>query len=282
MRVTKIDFLDLPELEPYRTMRRTLEHRAIGIFVAEGEKVVCRLIESDLELVSILLTQEWLDQYRDILSSRLAEEGVFVAEKVQLEQIVGYGLHQGIMAIGRVPRSLNIFEFLEKCPKPRLFVAVDGIANSENMGVIVRNCAAFGVQALVVGETSCDPYLRRSVRNSMGTIFNLPIVNVDRLSETMKKLSEGVRSEHEKSSIRIIAADPKHDSSEISGVDLTEDICLVFGSEGEGISGEVLENCSVRMKIPMHHDVDSINVGSSVGVILYEAVRQRGKPKPRI
>ncbi len=272
MQVTKIDFLDLPDLEPYRTMRRPMEHRAKGIFVAEGEKVVRRLIESDLNMVSVLLTREWLDKYSSVLKNHQVEQGVFVAAKSQLEQIVGYGLHQGIMAIGRVPESFDILNFSKESLGPRLFVAVDGIANSENMGVIVRNCAAFGVQVLIANETSCDPYLRRSVRNSMGTIFTLPVAKVDNLSNVLKSLQDDFL-------FRIIAADPKSDSVEMSDVDFTKDVCLVFGSEGEGISKEVLEYCNVRMKISMYHNVDSINVASSVGVILYETVRQRRASK---
>lgn len=273
MRVIKIDSLDVPALEPYRTMRRPMEHRAEGIFVAEGQKVVRRLVESNLEVVSLLLTQEWLDKYSDVLSNCQIEQGVFVAGKKQLEQIVGYGLHQGIMAIGKVPGSLDIWKMSKEYSSPNLFVAVDGIANSENMGVIVRNCAAFGVQALIAGETSCDPYLRRSVRNSMGTIFTLPVIKADKLADVLKKLRDDFL-------FQIIAADPKSDSVEMTTVNLTKDICLVFGSEGEGISGEILKHCSLRMKIPMYHDVDSINVASSVGVVLYETARQRGKSSP--
>lgn len=152
MRVTKINSLDLPELEPYRNMRRPLEHRAQGIFVAEGEKVVHRLIESNLQIVSILLTLDWLEKYSNILDNRRVEKNIFVGEKSRLEQIVGYGLHQGIMAIARVPQSLDVLDISQRSSKPRLFVAVDGIANSENMGVIIRNCAAFGVQVLLAGK----------------------------------------------------------------------------------------------------------------------------------
>ena len=270
MRVTKIDSLDLPDLEPYRTMRRPVEHRSMGIFVAEGEKVVRRFVESNLKIVSMLMTQEWLNEYSVLLDNREIEEGIFVAEKSHLEQIVGYRLHQGIMAIGRVPEKVDLFDFTKKSSRPRLFVTVDGIANSENMGVIVRNCVAFGAQVLIFDETSCDPYLRRSVRNSMGTIFNLSIAKVDDLSGSMKKFRDEF-------SIKVIAADPKKESCEISGFDLSGDICLVFGSEGEGISREILDHCSTRLFIPMYHDMDSINVASSVGVVLYEAVRQRKK-----
>ncbi|HQT90816.1 MAG TPA: TrmH family RNA methyltransferase, partial [Candidatus Kryptobacter bacterium] len=205
MKLIKVESLEVPGLEPYRTMRRPAEHRAQGLFVAEGEKVVRRLVASDLEIVSVLLTEEWLKVYSVLLESRNIEARVFVAEKELLERIVGYGLHQGIMAIGKVPAEIDLFQTLEKVEKPRLLVAVDGIANSENMGVLVRNCAAFGAQALIVGETSCDPYLRRAVRNSMGTVFQLRISGTESLQSTLKRLREQF-------SIGIVAAHPRNDS----------------------------------------------------------------------
>jgi len=267
MRVMEIDSLSLPELEPYLTMRRPNEHREKGIFVAEGDKVVQRLVQSQLKVVSFLMTREWFDDCSDMLEQREIEVGVFIARKELLEEIVGYGLHQGIMAIGRVPVSVDVYEFADKIQKPRLLVAVDGIANSENMGVIVRNCAAFGVEMLIVGETSCDPFLRRAVRNSMGTIFDLKVARVATLAETLKVLRE-------QKSMKIIAADPKDESISVIEVDLDDDVCLVFGSEGEGISDKVVQECNIRTKIPMKNEVDSINVASSVGVMLYECWRQ--------
>ncbi len=244
MLVKRIGSLDIQGLEPYRTMRRTMEHRKQGIFVAEGEKVVRRLVESKLDVVSILLTDEWLTNYSGLLEDREIQEGIFVGNKELLETIVGYGLHQGIMAIGRVPPEVDLFQAAADSVRPSLFVALDGIANSENMGVIVRNCAAFGVNVVVVGETSCDPYLRRSVRNSMGTVFSLPICRVDNLSENLQRL----RVEF---SFKIVGADPKVESLPLGQVVLDGDVCLIFGSEGEGISAGVLDRCSLTVKIPM-------------------------------
>lgn len=269
MKTIRIDSLSLPGLEPYLTMRRPVEHRERGIFVAEGEKVVRRLVESSLNVVSLLLTDEWLEKYSANLDQRPIEDGVFVAERKLLEEIVGYRLHQGIMAIGRVPEEADIFNTENDSDKTRLLIALDGIANSENMGVIVRNCAAFGVDTMIVGETSCDPYLRRSVRNSMGTVFQLPIARSEDLADTLRRLRAGFGT-------RIAAAHPQEGSERITDVDLTGDVCIVFGSEGDGISLRVLEACESRLTVPMKNGVDSINVGSSVGVVLYEAARQRG------
>ena len=266
--ITRLQSLDLPELEPYLTMRRPVGHRERGIFIAEGEKVVRRLVESELRIVSILLTEEWLVEYLPLFERRGVEEGVYVAGKTLLEEIVGYKLHQGIMAIGRVPDQIDPFVSGKRSGDRHLFVALDGVANSENMGVIVRNCAAFGVDALIVGETSCDPYLRRSVRNSMGTIFNLPVVKCENLVASL----ESMRRDH---GVRIVAANPRDGAVDVGSAALSGDLCIVFGSEGDGISSQVLAACETIVRIPMYRDVDSINVGSSVGVILYECARQR-------
>src|SRR5712671_1053423 len=102
--VQKIDSLELPELAPYRTLRRPLEHREQGIFVAEGEKVVRRLLESDFSVVSLLLPAKWLRQYEPLIRSRREEIRAFVAEKAILERLTGFSMYQGVLAVGRVPR----------------------------------------------------------------------------------------------------------------------------------------------------------------------------------
>ncbi len=249
-------------------MRRTAEHLKEGIFVAEGEKVVRRLVESNLQIVSMLLTEEWFAVYSDLLTSREIEDYIFVGDKSLLETIVGYGLHQGIMAIGRVPRETDVFAVAATSAKPKLFVALDGIANSENMGVIIRNCAAFGVNVVISGETSCDPYLRRAVRNSMGTIFRLPVTHVEDLSQSLRKLRDEF-------SFHIVGADPKFVSVNVDDANLAGDVCLVLGSEGDGISNKVRDMCTLRVKIPMWNEVDSINVSSSVAVLLFEVSRRK-------
>lgn len=227
-----------------------------------------RLVASKLEILSVLLTDQWFDMYEPLIGERDIEDGIYIGERKLLEEIVGYRLHQGIMAIGRVPEAADVFKTGRPANGTRLLVALDGIANSENMGVIVRNCAAFGVDALIVGETSCDPYLRRSVRNSMGTVFTLPIMHTENLASVLARLrADG--------GFRTAAAHPQEGSKVVTDVNMTGDTCIVMGSEGEGISPGVLSACSVRLSIPMQRDVDSINVATSAGVILYECWRQR-------
>ena len=267
MNVVEIDSLDRPELEPYRTLRRPADHEKEGIFVAEGTKVVLRLLETQLEILTLLLTPEWLRQTQPTLLQRPEPLTVFVAPKSVLDTIVGFNLHQGIMAVARIPSPSTLEEVLSRSPAPYLFAAVDGLTNAENLGALVRNCSAFGVQAILVGETSSSPYLRRAVRNSMGSVFSLPVVHLENLAGTIRFM----REHH---GIRAIAAHPRA-ATGLADVNLTGSCCLVFGNEGEGVSEEVVDAADEAVEIPMANGVDSINVASASAVFLFEAVRQR-------
>lgn len=268
-RVQPVENLDLPELAPYRTMRWQKDHRAAGIFVAEGEKVVRRLLESDFEILSLLLPPRWAETYHDLLAQRPETLTVYTAEKKLLEALTGFSMYQGVLAVARVPPALSIEQAIERSNKPVLLLAVDGLSSAENLGGLVRNCAAFGAHALIVGETSCSPYLRRAVRSSMGTIFKLPIVETDSLARAVQAAK--------KANIHVVAAHPHTDRKCLPEAQLARDCMIVLGSEGAGISPEVLNVCDEAVAIPMRNEVDSLNVGGAGAVFLYEAFRQRRK-----
>ena len=265
----KIESFDVPELQPYRTMRRQHEHRQQGIFVAEGEKVVRRLLESRFGVVSVLLPEKWLRELDPLLQARSEEVQVFVAEKALLETLTGFSMYQGLLAVGKVPPLPTLEEMVTRSPQPRLLAAADGLSSAENLGALVRNCAAFNAQALIVGETCSSPFLRRAVRSSMGTIFQMPIVETASLIQALRDLRER--------GIRCIAAHPHAEGRTLSQASFTSDCCIVFGSEGYGLSPALLAACDAAAAIPMPDAVDSLNVGSAAAVFLYEANRQRGR-----
>jgi tRNA G18 (ribose-2'-O)-methylase SpoU len=292
-RIEKISSFDLPELAPYRTMRRSAEHEKQGVFVAEGIKVVRRLLESNFTVVSVVLPEKCLEEFRPLLETRPEQITVYLAERQFLETLTGVSLFQGVLAVGKIPPPAPLAEILARSPRPQLLVAIDALSNAENLGALVRNCAAFGAQALIVGETSSSPFLRRAVRNSMGTIFQLPVVELKPKSglheskpelrrreisppeiiPTLAEILRGLRSR----GVRCIAAHPHASGKILSQADFTGDCCLVFGSEGDGISKEVLASCDEAVAIPMPPTVDSLNVGAAAAVFLYEANRQRRK-----
>ena len=284
MHLRKITSLVLPELAPYRTMRRPMEQREQGIFVAEGDKVVRRLLQSHFQVVSVLLPEKYFPDYEPLIQARPEKDiPVFaVTEKNVLEELIGFSMYQGVLAVGKIPARPTLQEIFQQCPRPNLFVAVDGLTSAENLGALVRNCVAFGAQALVVGETSSSPYLRRAVRNSMGAIFQLPIVEVDpthhadrksmRDDPTLLQTLEEIRAR----GIRLIAAHPHVSGRTIADANFKTDCCIIFGSEGHGISPAILKICDDAVAIPMAPHVDSLNVGAAAAVFLYEAARQRG------
>lgn len=264
----RIASLDLPELSPYRTLKRPLEHREQGIFVAEGDKVVHRLLTSKLEIVSVLLSEQRLPEFELALHNRTETFSVFLAtDRRVLEDLIGFEMFQGVLAVAKTPPPFTLNELLDATPSPRLLVAADGLTNAENIGLLARNCAAFDVQALIVGETCASPFLRRAVRNSMGTIFDLPVIESGCLASSLGDLrTRGVRC---------IAAHPRPDRRTLSQADFTTDCCIVFGAEGGGISPGVLAVCDEAVAIPMASNVDSLNVTGAAAVFLYEAQQQR-------
>lgn len=267
--VTPIQSLDDPDFELYRTLRRTDEHERAGFFVATNAKVVQRLISSRLEVISALLTESWLKKFEDSLRTRPEKDiVVYVGDKSLLETITGYHLHQGAMAVGRIPRQPTVNELLAVSPRPLLLAAVEGIASAENLGAVVRGCAAFGVHFLIVGETCVSPYQRRAVSGSMGSVFQQPTVRVENLAATLAQLRA--------SGVRCVAAHLGANATKLSAADLRGDTCIVFGAEGPGLSEAVISACDEIVEIAMPSHMNSLNVAAAAAVFLYEAARQRG------
>jgi tRNA G18 (ribose-2'-O)-methylase SpoU len=265
----QIESLDDPRLIPYRTMRQQFTHLQQRIFVADGEKVVRRLLTSELKVISVLLPERWLAEFQPLVENRPEQIQLFVTQKAVVEGITGFTMHQGLLAVAQAPEASSIDAVLQKTAPPRLFIAADGVSNSDNVGVLVRNCAAFGGQAIIIGPDCSHPYLRRAVRNSMGAIFNTPVVEAVTLAHSLRELRAR--------NVRSIAAHPHVSGKTIFHANLRNDCCIVFGSEGHGISEAVLNECEEVYAIPMSNGVDSLNVGSASAVFLYEAVRQRNK-----
>ena len=194
LNIHPVQSLDAPELALYRTLRRIEEHERAGVLVATNAKVVKRLLASRYTVVSALLTPAWLEQLEPLLRARPEDICIYLAEQKVLETITGYKLHQGALAVGKIPPQPDFETLLNNSPRPLLLAAVEGIASAENLGAVVRSCAAFGAHFLIVGETCGSPFQRRAVSGSMGAIFEQPVARVDNLVETLATLrARGVR-----------------------------------------------------------------------------------------
>lgn len=261
MKLVRVDDLEHVELEPYRTLREHTRHWRGGYFVAEGEKVVRRLLASDLETVSVLCSAVWLDVLAaELGAKRHAEVTVYVAPDDVLEQVVGFALHKRIMAIGRIPAQPDLDVLGARAG---VHVAVEGIADAENMGVMLRACAGMGAASFIAGADSTSPWLRRSVRVSMGTVFGLPVHRCGDVRETLGELQR-------RHGWRIVGTVPRGGEPRLPAGDAP--ICLWFGSEGTGLSDEAIAMCDALFTIAMHGDVDSLNVANAMAVALYAAL----------
>ena len=264
--IGRLDSIHDPRLAPYRTMKRQADHRRDGIFVAEGDKVVHRLLASDLTVLSVCLPEERLTALEPLLDSRPENVPVFVLPKAELEKLTGYAMYQGVLAVAKIPPACSLETLCLPAFPPRLLGALDRINNSENVGAVVRNAAAFGAHGMLAGETSSSPFLRRAVRSSMGSVFNLPVVECSSLVSSLNQLK--------RAGLRVMGAHPDGQRM-IFEANLSVSCCIVFGSEGFGISPEVLAVCDETLSIPMSNQVDSLNVGSAAAAFFCEAHRQR-------
>ena len=271
MRIVPLSDLTAPELRPYTTLRRSMESYKEGLFVAEGRLLVERLLQTKLALISVVCTPPRFEQFRALLEARTDDSIVYVAERAQVEACIGVNYHHGVMALARIPTEQDVETFLANQPreKPLLLLALDGLTQAENAGTITRAAAALGVDAIISGEMSCSPWLRRAVRNSMGGVFNVPIFHPPSLVETLKSL----RAQHD---VRVVGADPGGKQM-LTQYKFDTRTCLVLGAEFEGITEPVRVQCDDLVSIPVVGGMDSLNVAGAATVFLYEAMRSRGK-----
>jgi tRNA G18 (ribose-2'-O)-methylase SpoU len=267
--VHQIDSLDSPELAPYRTMRQQASHREQGVFIAESDKVVHRLLQSNLSILSLVIPEKWLVRFEPLLSARSERIDVYLLEKKELESLTGFTFYQGVLALARIPAPPPLGALLHNTSpaSPPLMMAVEGITSAENLGSLVRNGVAFGTNALLVDQSACSPFLRRAVRASMGTLFSIPALEKLHLVETIRTLRQN--------GFCCIAAHPGASQNLYEFKPSSGPCCVVFGSEGFGISPALLEVCDESLSIPMAPGVDSLNVGSAAAVFLYEMSRTR-------
>jgi len=229
-----------------------------GIFVSEGEKVTVKLLESKLDIISMLALGKYYEKYSSLINRKnLPKDAVLTAEKNILEQIVGFKIHAGIMAIGKIPMPV--------APNgtDNAIIALNGIVDSENVGSIVRNAVAFGYNSLVYDKQTSSPFMRRAVRVSMGTVFGInhyPTQNLYELLNLLKAIY----------GYKVVAAEILPDSINIKEFNIPEKFIVVFGSEGKGINPEIIGICDYIVSIPINAEVSSLNVAAASGIILHE------------
>lgn len=259
-----ITSLDDPRVAPYRNLReRTL--RGENLFIAEAALVVRRLIESDYQVQSILATEEHAAGLKPLVDDRVP---IYVAERSLMAEIVGFPFHRGALAVGRRHESPTIDAVMQRL-KAKLqwtLVVCPEATQAENLGMVFRTAAAFGVDAVVIGPKSCDPFCRRALRTSMGNVLRVPFVRSSDLAADLRTLRE-------RYGVQLAATVLADDAELLPQVDWPERVGLMLGNEFAGLTDEWLDLCDHKITIPMAAGTDSLNLGVAAGVFVYERMR---------
>jgi TrmH family RNA methyltransferase len=252
----------LENVEAFRNLRKQWPEQLMrGLFYAEGEQIFVRLLESQLEIVSVLLTPDLFALHRRELEGRSCS--VVVAEKSWIESNTMQKLNQGILAIARIPEQFALTS-LEKLNR-FCIVALNGLDHAVNVGTIFRSCAAFGITAAITESHFIHPYSWRAVRASLGGVFQVPFFTSSNFCYSLEFLKN--------LGTTLIAADP---SSHVllPEMKLPEKICLILGNEHQGISPNVLSLNPDRVAIQMSGKMDSLNVAAASAIFLYHFCRR--------
>ena len=249
------DYVQLREVN----LRRLLEEEH-GLFIAEGDKVIRRAADAGFEPRSFLLAPRWLESLQDVFAL-WPDTPVYVVSEELAERVTGFHVHRGALASYKRRPARPLTGLLDKAPN-RIAI-FDDIVDHTNVGAGFRAAAAMGVELVLVTPTCADPLYRRSIKVSMGTVFQVPWTRLETWPGDLAILQERGY---------VAAAFALTDDS-ITLDDLAarrdERLALIFGTEGHGLKPHVLEKVDLTVRIPMAGGVDSLNVASSAAVAFY-------------
>ena len=292
MNYIKVDDLNLKELNIYHSVNEAgLLHYYEpdeGIFIAETAMVVLRALDAGYEPLSLLIEDKFIiendenlkdqkdpdvihddaDPVREVLS-RVKDIPVYIASQMTLKGITGYEVTRGFLCAMRRKQLPAIEDTLKGA---RRITVLDGVVNPTHVGAVVRSAAALNIDAILFTKDCADPLYRRAIRVSMGNIFNIPwtIISNDRPKNMDKLKSLGFMTV----SMALCENSIGIDDTRLLNADK---LAIIMGTEGEGLSDEVIKASDHTAKIPMSNGVDSLNVAAASAVIFWE-LSKRDRP----
>lgn len=256
------DFSD-PELDIYARLTEVqlLNRREPdkGIFIAESPKVIERALNAGCVPILLLMETRHVENQAKQLIARCGDITVFTAELDVLTQLTGFKLTRGMLCAMYRPKLPTVEDI---CKNARRVAVLEDVMNPTNVGAIFRSAAALGIDAVVLTSASSDPLYRRSIRVSMGTVFQVP----------WTYLGEGGISELRRLGFKTAAMALKSDSLPIYDPRLAkiDKLAIVLGTEGDGLAAGTIADCDYTVLIPMSHGVDSLNVAAASAVAFYQ------------
>lgn len=254
--VQHVDRLDDPRIADYARVADHAWLRDRGLFVAEGRLIVTRLLGLNPSAIeSILVTPAALGALGPDLAPAVS---VFVADASVLHTVTGIDFHRGCLALARRPAPVA----LASLAAARRLLAIEGIGNPDNVGGLFRVAAAFGVDGMLLDPASADPFYRKAIRTSMGSVFTVPYLRLDRWPEGVASFREA--------GFTIAALTPRRSATALAdfAASVHHRLIAMVGSEGSGLSDAALALADHHVRIPISDRVDSLNVVVAAGVAL--------------
>ncbi len=265
--IFEITDIHAPELRPYvqltHAQLRSRRDPEQGILIAESAKVIACALNAGCRPASFLMERRQLPAFAEQFQDRCGDVPVYTADREVLAQLTGYALTRGMLCAMRRP-ALPAMEDL--CRDARRIAVLEHVTDSSNVGAIFRCAAALGMDAVLAAPSCCDPFYRRSIRVSMGTVFQIPWTWIDEAWPTpgLSRLKElGFQT-------AALALDHRSVSIEEPALARADKLALLLGSEGDGLSPETIAGCDYTVRIPMFHQVDSLNVAAAAAVAFWQ------------
>jgi tRNA G18 (ribose-2'-O)-methylase SpoU len=278
--IEEITSLSHPGVEVFSTLTEAQLRNKIepekGLFIAESPKVIHVALDAGLEPLALLCERKHINGDASSIIGRCEKVyqptpdhptlPVYTGERDLLAQLTGYTLTRGVLCAMRRPRELSVEEV---CLNARRVVVIDGVVDTTNIGAIFRSAAALGIDGVLLTPNSCDPFNRRAVRVSMGSVFLVPWTW---LRDESREIKDDGFSLLKRLGFRTAAMALSNDSISLSDPILKQEqrLAIVMGTEGDGLPEDVIRSCDYVVRIPMAHGVDSLNVAAASAVAFWE------------
>ena len=275
--ITEITDLDTAELAVYARLTdvalRSRHEPAQGIYIAESSLVIERSLRAGHQPLSFLMAPKWLESMRPLIAAAGGDDDggdipVYVASEEVLRELTGYRVHRGALAAMRRPPLPDVAQVLHGARRVAVF---EDVVDHTNLGAAFRACAGLGVDAVLITPRCADPLYRRSIRVSMGTVFQVPWARLPAWPGGDRD-GQGQGVEQLRAAGFTVAALALGDDA-INLADLEADppekLALVLGTEGDGLRRDTVAACDLTVQIPMAGGVDSLNVAAAAAVAFW-------------
>lgn len=239
---------------------RSVREPAEGLFIAESSKIIRRAHAAGMVPRSYLASPKWLFDLADLIAANDAP--IHIGTDAAVESLTGFHLHRGALAAMHRPQAPDVANIQPVSKRSRIAIFED-IVDHTNLGAAFRSAAAIGVDAILVTPRCADPLYRRSIRVSMGTVFQVPWTRIENWPDGIEQLQDS----------GYVVAGMTLGEGAISLDELVaedhQNLALVFGTEGRGLTRAADKKLDRRVTIPMMHGVDSLNIAASAAVAFY-------------